>query len=354
VGSTGTNRVGRRQLNRAILERQGLLARCDDALPAILHRVAGLQTQYAPTGYIGLWSRVSDFRRDSLTEALSGESVVQATLMRATIHMVAAADYPVMLAAVTSARQRAWRTTARARGLDGVDLDAFAAFLRAQLSDGPRRQNELIFASEAAGFPRGAWAGVALWLPMVRVAPSGTWDRRRADLYGLADPWLEVPAPSEEHAMQELVRFYLGAFGPAAAADTASWSGIPITTLRAVLANMPMVEMEFDDGTTLLDLPGRRLPAADAPAPVRFLGNWEAILLAHARRAEVLPERFRPLIFHTKKPQSEATFLVDGAVAGVWKIDAERVALTPFEPIQERFQRELERERAALEGWLND
>lgn len=349
----GTNRVGRRQLNRAVLERQGLLERCDDTLPAVLHRVAGLQTQYAPTGYIGLWSRVSDFRREALTDALTDGSVVQATLMRATIHMVAAADYSVMLAGVMSARQRGWRTTARSRGLDGVDLDAFAGFLRTQLSDGPRLQGELLSASEAAGFPRGAWVGAALWLPMVRVAPSGTWDRRRADLYGLADPWLEVPPPSEEQAMQEIVRSYLGAFGPAAPADVASWSGIPIKTLRHAIAAMPLLEIEFEDGTTLLELPGGKLPEADAPAPVRFLGHWEAILLAHVRRAEILPERFRPLIFHTKKPQSEATFLVDGAVAGVWKVDARRVVLTRFEPIPERFQRELERERASLEGWLN-
>ena len=66
---------------------------------------------------------------------------------------------------------------------------------------------------------------------------------------------------------------------------------------------------------------------------MRFLPTLDAILLVHVRRAGVLPERYRPLIFTTKMPQSVGTFLVDGAVAGTWGYDDGRVRWEAFERI---------------------
>jgi hypothetical protein len=88
-----------------------------------------------------------------------------------------------------------------------------------------------------------------------------------------------------------------------------------------------------DEGRTLVDLPRAALPDEDTHAPVRFLGNWDPMLLVHARRTGVLPERFRPILFNTKTPQSMPTFLVDGRVAGSWRYADGRVVMTPFEPL---------------------
>src|SRR5689334_18817916 len=82
-----------RELNRAVLARQMLLERAAGSPEQAAARVAGLQTQYAPSGYVGLWSRLSGFARPDLTDALLAGRVVQAWVMRCTIHMVAAADY---------------------------------------------------------------------------------------------------------------------------------------------------------------------------------------------------------------------------------------------------------------------
>ena len=59
-----------RDLNRALLARQLLLERAGSRLTTALERVAGLQTQYAPSGYIGLWSRLDGFALQDLTRAL--------------------------------------------------------------------------------------------------------------------------------------------------------------------------------------------------------------------------------------------------------------------------------------------
>ena len=89
-----TSRVlTQRELNRALLARQLLLERSSLPLPRALERIGGIQAQYAPSMYLGLWSRLRDFRRDALTRALERRTVVQATLMRSTIHLVSARDY---------------------------------------------------------------------------------------------------------------------------------------------------------------------------------------------------------------------------------------------------------------------
>jgi hypothetical protein len=342
-----------RQLNRALLARQLLLERSTLPLTQALEAVGGLQSQYAPSAYVALWSRITGFRRESLTRALESRRVVQATLLRVTIHMVSARDYPLLAEAIRQGR-RDWWLRVRRREVAGVDMEAAAALVRAHLADGPRRQAELVELLTANGFPRVAWSGVGLWLDMVRVPPSGTWERRRADLYGLADGWLGSSGATEPEGLRLLVRRYLAGFGPASPNDLASWAGLPLATLRPVLEGLRPRRYRDEEGGELFDLPRAPLPDPDAPAPVRFLPTWDATLLAHARRTQILPERFRDLVFQTKTPQSVSTFLVDGAVAGTWRYEGDRVRLEPFEPLPRQVRRDLEEEATGLAAFLAD
>jgi hypothetical protein len=165
------------------------------------------------------------------------------------------------------------------------------------------------------------------WIDLVRAPPSGTWERRRADLYASARGWLaDPPAIDEAAAMAHLVRRYLAAFGPATAKDVQSFTGLSLTTLKPVLERL---EPERLDGG-LLDLPGAPRPDPDTPAPPRYLPTYDATLLVHARRTQVLPEAYRPRIFNTKTPHSKPTFLVDGAVAGTWSYEDGRVVREEF------------------------
>ena len=343
-----------RQINRSVLDRQLLLTRADLDIPAALQHTGGMQTQYAPSGYVGLWSRLSDFQRDALTRALEDRSVVQATLMRSTIHMVAAEDFWPICAAIRQSRRDWWIRVARSRQMNDIAHEAIAGVLRAVLADGPKTSAELVAAMERAGFAKPLWEGAGLWVDMVRVPPSGTWERRRADRYGLADQWIAEKVIEEADGLRLLLTRYLQAFGPATLADAATWAGVPRARLQAVAASMDLVPYSDPTGAALVDLAGSVLPDPDTPSPVRFLPTWDATLLAHCRRSGILPEEFRKAIFHTKNPQSVGTVLVDGAVAATWAWRNDRVEVEELTKLTGARRREVTAEANALTTFYRD
>jgi len=337
-----------RALNRSVLDRQLLLGRSTLPIPRVLERVAGLQTQYAPTGYVGLWSRITGFRRSDLTKALETRRVVQGTLMRGTIHMVSRAEYHLFGAGTWPSTREWWARQSRRSGLDPSSYESLVPKVRERLMDGPARRSELIDMLVELGFPKELWAGLGFWLPMVRVPPSGTWERRRADIYALAEAWVGPRDASEAEGLEHLLKRYLRGFGPASLTDAANWAGVPVTTLQPVAERMMLRQLRDENGERLIDLPRLPIPDPDTPAPVRFLGTWEAVLLAHARRSQVLPEEYRGHVFRTRNPQSVATFLVDGSVAGTWRFDDGLIKLEPFDTVPRSMRAELEEETARL------
>lgn len=343
-----------RQVNRSVLDRQLLLTRADLDIPAALQHTGGLQTQYAPSGYVGLWSRLRNFQRDALTRALEDRSVVQATLMRSTIHMVAADDFWPICAAIRQSRRDWWIRVARSRKMNDIAHEAIAAVLRTVLADGPKTSAELVAAMERAGFAKPLWEGAGLWVDMVRAPPSGTWERRRADRYGLADWWIAEKVFEEADGLRLLLTRYLQAFGPATLADAATWAGVPRALLEPLAASMDLVPYNDPTGAALVDLAGWLLPDPDTPSPVRFLPTWDATLLAHCRRSGILPEEFRKAIFHTKNPQSVGTVLVDGAVAATWAWRTDRVEVEELAKLTAARRREVAAETDALTTFYRD
>jgi hypothetical protein len=280
--------------------------------------------------------------------------VIQATLMRSTIHMVSARDYR-LFAAGTRRGRREWWERVRRGDLEGVDMTAAATRVRNLLAERPRRHREMVDLLAAEGFPPVAWQSAGQWLDLVRVPPSGTWTRRRADMYALADEWLAPAAQvSGRDGLRHLPCRYLGGFGPASIADIASWAGLPMAVIRPVLTDLDLRRYRSEHGAELIDLPEGLLPDPATPAPPRFLGTWEALLLVHARRGAVLAEEHRRLIFATKTPQSFPTFLVDGVVAGTWKYADGRVMLEPFDRLAARDRDAVEKEARRLEAFHRD
>jgi len=334
-----------RELNRALLARQSLLARAATTIPHALESMGGLQAQYAPSMYVGLWSRMDGFERDDLTRALERRDVVQGTLLRSTIHLVSAADYWPFALAVRAARRKWWLRATR----QAVPADALAQAADrlgdALAANGPMRRAEV---EQVVGKER--MNGVGLWLDLVRVPPSGTWERRRADIYDTAERWLGPPDPAltVETATELVVRRYLTGFGPSTAAEVADWAGLGLADVAPVLERLPLRRFPAESGHELVDLPDAPLPARTDSDKLRHLPTWDASLLVHARRKRILPEEHRPLVFHTKNPQSLSTFLVDGAVAGAWKLGPDGVELNPFEPISRGARAALEEEGRRL------
>lgn len=338
------------ELNRAVLARQMLLDRSGDPIPQVLERMGGLQAQYAPSSYIGLWSRRAGMERSELDRALEDRSVIQGTLMRVTIHLVSREDYWPLAIAVRRARRDGWLKYLKGRFTE-AQVAGLAEQTRRVLAGGPKKRKEIF--EELGGIDNAAWISIGLWLDLVRVPPSGTWSQRRADLYGLAETWVGPPGQiDEEDAVRHLIRRYLGAFGPATMADLASWSGLPAAALTPRLAELEPARYRDQAGRELLDLPGAPLPEAATPAPVRFLPTWDASLLVHCRRSGILPEEHRPRVFSIRTPHSVNTFTVDGRVAGTWRIDKGRVLPGPFEVLDPDAARAVGEEALRLEEFV--
>jgi hypothetical protein len=334
--------LSRRELNRALLARQMLLERVSMSLPRAVERMGLLQAQYAPSMYIGLWSRLEGFRREQLTKALERRTLVQGTMMRATIHLASARDYWPVVLAVRRARRESWLPP---RDYSAERMAGFARRLRKRLAAGPMSRKEI---DELLGEGSVVTNGVNMWLDLVRIPPSGTWERRRADLYAAAEDWLGPPKATGGEGVELLIRRYLGGFGPAPADDLANWAGLPPKQVASALRGLRLRRFRDENGDELFDLPRAPLPDPETPAPVRFLPVWDAVLLAHARRTGVLPEEHRSKVFNTKTPQSVNTFLVDGAAAGTWREEKGRIKLESFGRLDQGTRRELDQEAERL------
>ena len=335
--------LSERALNRALLARQLLLERADMSIEAALEQVGGLQAQYPPSMYVGLWTRLRAFERDALTRALEARRVVQATLMRSTIHLVTRGEFWAFEAGGHRARQDAvWRIRTAP---SAAQLEAASERLREALADGPRSVAEL------DGLAAGFIGNLGLWVPLVRVPPSATWDRRRADRLALAEAWVGPCDATEADGLAQLVRSYLRGFGPAPWRDIASWAGIPVGDARRGGAALELVRYRDASGSELVDLPDGPLPDPDTPAPVRFLPHWDNTMLAHARRTGLVPEAIRPQIFNSKNPFSVGGVLVDGRVIGSWGYRDRRIMVQWYEPIGRVDASAVEAERAALEAF---
>ncbi|MFL5736015.1 MAG: winged helix DNA-binding domain-containing protein [Actinomycetota bacterium] len=339
-----------RELNRATLARQLLLERQKMPVVRAVERVAGLQAQWPPAPFVGLWSRIEGFRYPALERALVERRVVKATLMRATLHLVSRRDYPTFLSAVHGGDAPLLRPDAVAYG------ERVTPAVRAFLANGPRSRTEVFeFLEESHGLdphhptPWGLWFAIRTRAHVVHAPESALWNAGSRMRFVALE---EMALPDAGSARVELVRRYLAAFGPATRADVADWSGLRVRDFAdAVEALEPLRRFRNEDGKELLDLPRAPLPAGDVSAPARFLPKWDSLLLGHKDRRRVMTDEIRKAVIATNGDVAQ-TFLVDGVVAGTWSLRGDRIRLEPFGPVPQRAARELREEAARLEAFV--
>jgi hypothetical protein len=348
-----------RAVNRALLSRQLLLDR--GSLPAAgpgraaqvvqtVEHLIGLQAQAPFPPYYGLHSRLDGFVPGDLAALLTGREVVRIAVMRGTIHLVSARDCLPVRRLVQPVLERGMRG-AFGKQLAGVDVAALAAEGRALVEAEPLTFSELgqALAGRWPDHPGPALAqGVRAYVPLVQVPPRAVWGRSGLARHTSAEHWLgqpvQPPEPAVETALADLVTRYLGAFGPATTRDVQAWSGL--TGLKAVLERLrpSLVTFRDEQGAELFDLPRAPRPEADVPAPVRLVAEFDNLVLSHADRSRVIsPENFKRL--STINGIFPGSVLIDGFVAGMWRLATSRTAATLtielFGPM---------RERDALEG----
>ncbi|MBX3085666.1 MAG: AlkZ family DNA glycosylase [Anaerolineae bacterium] len=326
-----------RDLNRATLSRQLLLERSTLSTSAAIQRLVGLQAQVPLPPYVGLWTRVQNFQRDDLASLIEKRSVIKATLMRATLHLATTDDYlwlrPTLQPVLTSAQE----SIAKRRG-EEVDVNELVAVARDYIAKEPRTFAELsamlseLHPDTDVGSMRYT---VRTHLPLVQVPITTGWSYPGTPKFTLADDWLGKPIPDTEH-LRELVFRYLAAFGPASATDMQSWSGL--AKLKEVFEQLKPDLRVYRDETKreMFDLPDLELPDADTPAPVRFLPEFDNILLSHSKRTRIVADAYRSQVY-LPALRVAATILVDGFVHGAWKVEKTKTAatlvITPFEPL---------------------
>jgi hypothetical protein len=337
-----------RELNRATLARQLLLQRKRLTAQAVIEQLGGMQAQWPPAPYVGIWSRTTTFKREKLEEAVLAGDVVKASMMRNTLHLVTRRDYPVFWTALHDIPSWPDETAIA----DGVRI---APLIRAMaLAEPLRTQEALAYLEREHGFGethRNRVWHVARTRSHVMHAPqTALWSSRPQGLFAALD---EPEAVEKLVAIAQIVKRYLAAFGPASRADIATWSGMRVVDFAPALdALEPLRRFRDERGRELLDLPRAPLPSADVPAPVRMLPKWDNLLLSHDDRTRVLPEEYRKRIV-AKNGDVAQSFLVDGIVAGEWTTDKQgKVTLEPYAPLPRVARRAVEDEAARLEAWL--
>jgi winged helix DNA-binding protein len=335
-----------RELNRATLARQLLLERKRLSPTAVIERLVGMQAQWPPAPYVGIWTRATGFRREALERQLKSGAVIKATAMRQTLHLVTRRDYALIRAA-QSETNYPWQSELAKR---------LAPLVREVATDGPVTTTEGLARLESehdlTGIDaRRAWRVARVRAHVVHHHETALWHARPGGRYvALEEP--EAHDPTEARA--EMFRRYLAAFGPASRRDMVQWAMMHVPEIQRALDRLePLRRFRDEQGRELIDIPRAPLPDPETPAPVRFLPKWDNLLLAFADRTRVLPERYRKTVIRQNGDVAQ-TFLVDGLVAGTWTVEDGRVVTKPFAPLSRALKAEVEEEAARLEAFLAD
>jgi DNA glycosylase AlkZ-like len=329
--------LGQPALNRALLERQLLLRRVDMPVSAALEDLVGLQAQAPMPPYYALWSRLDGFDLHELGRMLTDREAVRLTLMRGTVHLVTVRDALALRPLIQHVIERVHKGSF-GRRMDGVDPTRLAAAADELLAEEPLTARELgrRLVSQGIGEDVEAVGNAArMYVPLVQVPPRGVWGAGGQAKYARLEPWtgrkLEV-----EPSLEDLILRYLGAFGPASVLDMQKWSGL--TRLKAVFEELRPRLRTFRDenGRELFDLPDAPRPSSDLPAPTRFLGEYDNVLLGHADRRRIIPEDF-PWDAMLASARFVNNLLVDGMLRATWWIEREgkRQATLAIRPFQE-------------------
>jgi hypothetical protein len=357
--------ISRRALGRTLLARQHLLTRTTDPLPTVVTHLVGLQAQVPRDPYLALWSRIERFAPADLEAGLLDHELARIVLMRGTIHLVTAEDALGLRPLVVPVlEQELTRHAQYAPLLRDVDLTPVLAHARTYLAE--PRSTAALRAELASCFPDHDAAALAYacrnHLSLVQVPPRGLWQRSGQVTYATADAWLggrpaiEEPVVSIEEplvsieeplvSIEEMVVRYLRAFGPATPADLATWSRL--TGFREVLDRLgrSLRTVTDEDGRVLFDVPDGHIADEEVHAPVRFLPEYDNVLLSHADRSRVIDRDLLAGLFTGRG--GAGSVLVDGLLQASWRTDGDRVVIThqPRLPKRDRTAVEAEAQRA--------
>lgn len=340
-----------RALNRATLARQLLLRRSPLSVPEAVTHLVGLQGQEVKPPYYALAARLDGFTPEALSEPLGDRSLVRMVTMRSTIHLHTAADGLTLRPLVQPARER--EIGYFRNGLVGVDLDRLATLARDLVEDEPRTMKQLREALSAEwpdADPQSLAVAARCRLPLVQITPRGQWGRSAQVSLTTIEHWLGRPAEPAASADDTVLR-YLAAFGPASVKDLQTWAGL--TRMRPVFERLRprLATFRDENGVELFDLPDAPRPDPDTPAPPRLLPEFDNLLLSHADRTRLIPPANRGRTWQANT--FYCPLLVDGFLAGVWRIIGDALVIEPFTDLSRAERTEVTEEAERVLGVLH-
>lgn len=350
--------LSQRTLNRTLLMRQALLERETIPVWAMTEKLVGVQAQVTNPPYIGLWTRLRGFQRADLTTLLTERRLVRAALMRSTLHLFTIQDFLRFRTTIQPGLIKALGAFfgAAMRELDPAPIiDAVRPFLLEK----PRTAGEikkLLSPRFPDREPEALMYLVRSYLPLVQMPPGGAWSVGGSPAYALLEEWDGVPLDPASNT-QALIRRYLAAFGPASIADFQAWAGL--VRMKEAFEGMRGELRTYRDsaGVELFDLPDATLAEEDLAAPVRFMPEYDNLILSHSDRTRVIGDDHRAYVY-LSAGRVRSTVLVDGFVAGAWKVERAKKAATlivePFAPLDSARRSALVAEGETLLRFIED
>lgn len=349
-------KLSKHQLNRTLLHRQFLRERHDMPIIEIVDALVGLQSQIHNPPYIGLWTRLKNFQRGDLTQLIDKRKIVRAAMMRSTLHLVTEKMHQTLRMTLQPALERAFRAFF---GKDGKALDAeyLAQAAKSFLTDNPSTTGELrdfLLTVNPNGEPIAMAYAVRTYLPLVQVPPSGTWGTGTRATYVPAETWLgEAHAPD----LKTMLALYLRAFGPASVMDFQAWSGLVSLKKTVEAFRDDFVFYEDENGKELWDVPELPIVEADTPAPIRFIPDYDNLLVSHKDRNRIIADDDRQYVF-LSAARVLGTILVDGFVSGTWKTQRDKskasLQITMFDTVKNHPKDEIAAEGERLLHFIED
>ena len=326
--------ISLRALTRATLARQLLLEPSKLSARAALEQVGGLQAQWPKPPFVGLWTRLAKFDRDDLSSLLRKRQAIRATMMRATIHITSTKDFiatrPVLQAVLTRGLAPIQKRA------ENLDIDAVTKAARELFKTA--RTFEDARDALVEKFPKAndrALGHIArMMVPLVMVpSDDDPWAFPSIAQFQLAESWLGKPIAIAADPSALVLR-YFAAFGPASIADAQCWSGLQ--SLRAVVDKLRPRLRAFRDerGRELFDVAEGPRPDEDTPAPMRFLQEFDNVLMGYQERARILDTAHRPFVL-LPGLRVASTILIDGRIAASWKLErVKKRAVLSIQPFQ--------------------
>jgi hypothetical protein len=280
-------------------------------------------------------------------------------MMRRTLHLTTAEDYLRFRPALQSLHKRELEAYFAKLGLNSVEKEDIVDQIGDYLQEKPRTNVELRLKLKEL-FPHHSEQllyKVRIYLPLVQVFPGGVWGRGGSPAYTEATAWLGGSLLEPTEGLRQLIVSYLRAFGPASVRDLQVWSGLNQLEQALAALKPELITFRDEQGRELFDLPDAPRPPATTPTPVRFLPDFDNLVLAYEDRRRIIADSYRPLVFPGNS-MVLPTFLVDGFVAGIWNIErtnpGAHLIIQPFEPLSAKVEQELREEGECLLAFVSD